>query len=407
MLGVEQNISSSFWRSLEADESSKLHVHRCSIENSTDLEKGDWDVIVVGSKVQFHLPLADSIRKKHIQGLKIVLTEKENLRAAIDFWGSEVYSYLLKPVNRDLFRLLWQNAVERVELNKKVSRLSQERKRQRADGIAKEEYLKDLFTSHLTMQELNQEKTNFLARTSHELLTPLTALKGYLELVANGKPGPVNEVQLQALNASLDICRRLHRLSMSLTDHTALEQSHYRLQFETRDILECLSQAVSELQGLINEKGLDFKLETNGKIPPFQFDFDRMLQVFVNLIENAVKFTPAGGTIRVRCNAHVWDRRTAREMIYGQQERRFNVSDFDFNSVRICVEDNGPGVPPEFMTEIFEEYSRVESDNGSPRGFGLGLAVSRRIVLAHQGKIWVEGKTGQGSAFKVLIPVTL
>jgi len=408
LLGVDSHAKTFLRKHVEAQAASKAHLHSCALEDTGPLQSGQWDLIIVGDAVQSHPELANLIKKDRVPGLKIVLTERENLRSAFEFWGTKVYSYLLKPLGRELFQLLWQNAVERVELSRKVSRLRKQRDRQREGVFEQQEVLKDLFISHLKMQELNQEKTNFLARTSHELLSPLTALQGYLEVVAHGKAGAVNELQSRVLNSSLESCQRLIRLAKSLTDLVALDQDQSLtfLHLESGDIQECLLRARSELDGRIEAKGLLLTMETDSTIPRFKFDFDRMQQVFVNLMENACKYTSAGGSIHVRCAPYFWERRTVRELIHGGAERRRHSSPSGFNSVRVTVADTGIGIPAEFLHDIFEEYSRAANGNGSPRGFGLGLAVTRRIALAHQGKIWAESAPGQGSIFTVLIPLS-
>ena len=408
LLGVDSHAKSFLRKHLEVQAAPKARLHSCALEDNVAPQNGHWDLIIVGGAVQSHPELTNLIKKDRVQGLKIILTERENLHSAFEFWGTKVYSYLLKPLHRELFQLLWQNAVERVELSKRVSRLRKQRDRQRAGVFEQQEVLKDLFISHLKMQELNQEKNSFLARTSHELLSPLTALHGYLEVVAHGKAGAVNELQSRVLNSSLESCQRLIRLAKSLTDLVALDQdlSMSFLHLESGDIQECLLRARSELNGRIEANGLLLTMETDPAVPRFQFDFDRMQQVFVNLMENAAKYTPAGGSIHVRCASYFWERRTVREMIYGEAERRRHSSPSGFNSVRITVADTGVGIPAEFLHDIFEEYSRAANGNGSPRGFGLGLAVTRRIVLAHQGKIWAESAPGQGSTFTVLIPLS-
>ena len=143
--------------------------------------------------------------------------------------------------------------------------------------------------AHLKLQELDQEKISFLARTSHELRTPLTALQGYLKLLTHGKAGVVNELQSDLLIRSLDSCRRLLGLANSLMDLSALNGSRTRLQLESGDIQECVSRAALELRQAIEAKGLELKIDNDGGIPKFRFDFDRMHQVVVNLLENALQ----------------------------------------------------------------------------------------------------------------------
>ena len=145
-----------------------VRVHSSSLEDDRSLQSFRWDVVIVDSEVQSHTELALQVKKNRIPGLKLILTDKERLQSSIHFWGTGVYSYLLKPVNRQLFQLLWQNVLERLELSKKLSRLAKKRKKDQAGEQEQQEVFKDLFASHLKLQGFFQEKEDFLARTSHE-----------------------------------------------------------------------------------------------------------------------------------------------------------------------------------------------------------------------------------------------
>lgn len=382
-----------------------VHFHSSPLESGTLPRNGGWDAMVLDRRVQSLTDVADAIKRNKLEGLKIVLTEKENLHSDIEFWGSDVYSYLLKPVDRQLFQLVWQNALQRIQRTRKRSGLEKPRQRQKTRVFREQEILKDLFVMHLEIQELDQQRTNFLARTSHELRTPLTALQGYLELLAKGKAGTVNPLQGDLLSRSLESCRRLLRLANSLMDLSALDGSRAQLQLAPGHLWECLSRAIRELNHAADGKGLTLRTECSAEIPSFCFDVDRIQQVFLNLLENAVKFTPAGGAVHIRCAPYFWERRTVREMMYALQNRRGETPPPNYNSVRITVEDTGVGIPPDFLQDIFEEYSRAVTGNGGPTGFGLGLAVARQVVLAHQGKIWAESQLGVGSSFTVLLPI--
>ncbi len=415
LLGLEPKVEGLLRKHTETSSTQKVHFHSSQAENGTDFTARRWDVIVLDRSIKGNVHLAEAIQKNNLEGLKIVLTERENLDSAIKFWGPAIYSYILKPVNWMLFQVIWQQALERIRLNSKLFRLEKQQgkkhekqqKKRRAHAPQQEEILKDLFVTHLKMQELDQGKTDFLARTSHELRTPLTALRGYLELLAHNKAGAVNDLQAHLLSRSLDTCRRLQGLSNSLMDLSTLNNSRTHLQMEMGNIQECLAQAVAELSQVIEEKNLELRFDNAAEIPKFRFNADQMHQVFVNLLDNAVKFTPAGGEIHIRSLPYFWERRTVRELVFAQQDRRVVVSPAGFNSVRISVEDTGRGIPPECLQDIFQEYSRVVNGNGSPKGFGLGLAVARKVVMAHEGKVWAENRQGQGSAFSVLIPTSL
>lgn len=365
-----------------------------------------WDLIFFDDKVRIYPPVAEAIKENDLEGLKVVLIEKKDLRPAINFWGTSIYGCLLKPVDRELLGMVWRNARERIQLRRKLSHLGNQRKKLRGLVLEHQETSKDIFVSHLEMQELHQKKTNFLARTAHQFGTPLTALQGYLELLAKQKTGSVNALQFELLQRSLDSCRRLSHLASSLMDLSALDGIRGHLQFQMGDMQQCLSGAASELSQAVERKGLHLKIHIDPEIPRFRFDPDRMHEVFANLLDNACKFTAPGGSIRVHCEPHFWERRTVCEMIDATKERRGSAAAARCNSVRIVVEDTGVGILSESLRDIFEAYTRGVKGDGSGKGFGLGLAVARQIVLAHQGEIWAVSKPDQGSLFTVLIPTS-
>lgn len=406
LLGIEPAAESALRKYAADDARTPVKFHSPAQETWPAIEPAAWDLIVLDWRVRNSPALAKAIKKNNLQGLKIVLTEQENLDTAIEFWGAGIYRYLLQPINRELFRLVWQSSQERMVLDRKLSRLEKERRKQRAKDHEQQELSKDLFVMHLKMQAMVQDKTNFLAMTSHELRTPLAAVQGYLELLHGGKMGPLDELQADVVARSLESSRRMLRLVNSLGDLSALHGSDKNLQLEQGDIRKCVARSVCDLKQAAEKKGVSLELACGVEMPLCRFDFDRMGQVVANLVENAIKFTPAEGTIRVRCEPHFWERRSVHEMILGTlRERRNGTHPPDANSIQIVVEDTGVGIPGEFLNDIFEEYSRAPNGNGS-RGFGLGLAVVRQIVAAHAGKIWAESRVGEGSSFRVLIPVS-
>ena len=406
LLGVDAPFKRLLRESPGAASVPKVRFSSHSLKGDRVPEVRRWDLILFDGKVRIYPRLAEAIKQNQVEGLKIVLTEKGDLRLAIDFWGTSIYSYLLKPVDRELLWLVLRNARERIQLRRQLSHLGNERDKLRAIVLEHQETSKDIFVSHLEMQELNQKKTNFLARVAHQLGTPLTALQGYLELLANRKTGRVNELQLQLLQRSLDSCRRLSQLAGSLMDLSALDGIEGRLQLQVGDIQDCISGAASELRQTIEKKGLCLKIRTVSRIPSFRFDPDRMHEVFANLLDNACKFTTPGGSICVHCAPYSWERRTVQEIIEAPKERRGRAAPARYNSVRVVVEDTGVGISRESLQDIFEAYTRGMKGSGAGKGFGLGLAVARQIVLAHQGKIWAESKGDQCSSFTVLLPTS-
>jgi signal transduction histidine kinase len=141
----------------------------------------------------------------------------------------------------------------------------------------------------------------------------------------------------------------------------------------------------------------------NEKVPEFAFDGPKVERVVSNLLENASKFTPAGGTVWLHAEPYMWERRSIAKPAIVQERRRRPLT--APNSVKISVSDTGPGIPPEYHLEIFDDFFRLPS-NEKTEGMGLGLAIARRLVLGMAGKIWVESEPGAGCKFSFIVPLS-
>ena len=150
-------------------------------------------------------------------------------------------------------------------------------------------------------------------------------------------------------------------------------------------------------------KRLRWEFRPDGNLKPLLFDQLKLQHVISNLVDNAVKFTPMGGNVRVSTSTYLWERRTYRQNLPLATERRLS-SNSQPNAVRINISDNGPGIPAEYHQEIFNEFLRLQQTSDS-HGMGLGLAIARRLIEAHGGKIWVESEPGHGSTFSLLLPM--
>jgi signal transduction histidine kinase len=151
---------------------------------------------------------------------------------------------------------------------------------------------------------------------------------------------------------------------------------------------------------VFEQKGVLLQCPATPEDLRFSFDSQKLQQVISNLLENALRFTPAGGRVTVSAALHFWDRRSERRLV--AEERRVRSHNAP-NSARIVVADTGPGIAPEFQQEIFEEFFSASPPGIAP-GIGLGLTIARHLVHAHGGKIWVESAPGSGSQFYILIP---
>jgi signal transduction histidine kinase len=259
----------------------------------------------------------------------------------------------------------------------------------------------NLLHEYRELRERFQRTTNALASAAHDLKTPLSILNGYVELLQSEKLGPVSERQREVLKDMQSSGKRLQQFIQDFLMYSVLETGGLRMQFEAGDINQCLSEMCRMWSGRFQERGLALYFLANDKLPAFPFDSPKLERVISNLLENAFKFTPQGGTVWLHAEPHMWERRVASALQAPGERRRRNVS--QPNSVRVSVADTGPGIPAEFHQEVFDDFFRLPS-NTSTDGMGLGLAIARRLVHGMEGKIWVESEPGAGCKFSFLIP---
>ena len=258
------------------------------------------------------------------------------------------------------------------------------------------------------MQEYTQLRerylrtTNALASAAHDLKTPLAILNGYVELLQSEKLGELNERQREVLRDMRSNGQRLQRYIQDFLSFSVLETGELRMRFETANVNACLSEVCRLWSPRFQEKGLALYFLANEKVIEFPFDAPKVERIVSNLLENSFKFTPAGGTVWLHAEPYMWERRTTTVPAVHQERRRRPLS--TANSVKISVSDTGPGVPPEYRLEIFDDFFRLPSSDKT-EGMGLGLAIARRLVNGMGGKIWVESEPGAGCKFSFILPL--
>ena len=252
------------------------------------------------------------------------------------------------------------------------------------------------------LRERYLRTTNAPASAAHDLKTPLAILNGYVEVLQSEKLGGLNERQREVLRDMRSNGQRLQRYIQDFLSFSVLETGELRMRFEAGNINACLSEVCRLWSPRFQEKGLALYFLANDKVPEFPFDAPKVERVVSNLLENASKFTPAGGTVWLHAEPYMWERRTLSSPALGQERRRRPIS--QPNSVKISVSDTGPGVPPEYHLEIFDDFFRLPTTEKS-EGMGLGLAIARRLVQGMGGKIWVESELGAGCKFSFIIPM--
>jgi len=243
----------------------------------------------------------------------------------------------------------------------------------------------DLRDANRELESLDQAKADLVANVSHELKTPLTALRGYLELLAQGDLGSVPPEAERALDVCLKNVRRLSLRIEELVELSRLEKSGVpRLIMDTVHLGRMLQGVVETMLPRLEEHGLVCSLNLATDLPGIAASPEHLERTFLNLLDNAVKFTSPGGVIRVSAEPSAHDGRTG---------------------VLVRVADTGVGIPPGEQLRIFDRFYQVDpSARRRYGGMGLGLALVRSIVEAHRGAVWVNSEVGRGSTFFVWLP---
>jgi signal transduction histidine kinase len=247
-----------------------------------------------------------------------------------------------------------------------------------------------------------RKTTNALASAAHDLKTPLSILNGYIELLQSQKLGPLNERQREVMDDMFSSGQRLQHFIQDFLTFSVLEIGELRMQFVEGDMNACLSEVCRLWSGRFHQRGLALYFLANDKLTSFAFDAPKVQRVISNLLENASKYTPEGGTVWLHAEPHMWERRTvSKSGLPGERRRQStNIP----NAVKVSVADTGPGIRPEFHLEIFDDFFRLPGSE-SAEGMGLGLAIARRLLQGMNGKIWVESEPGAGCKFSFLIPM--
>jgi signal transduction histidine kinase len=260
----------------------------------------------------------------------------------------------------------------------------------------------ELLKTIARLEEDLRGRTGILAAAAHELKTPLAIVAGYIEVLLGGKPGPLNERQRQILDETRSNCARLQRFIQNFLTLAALETGKLTLKIEIADLDACVTELFDVWLTRYQAKGVALYFPQTQNVEPFAFDYAKIQHVISNLLENALKFTPPGGTVWLLLEPQMWERRISQSSRISEERRRHLVR---ANAVRVTVADTGTGISPEYHREVFDDFFRVPSTENESTSTGLGLAIARRLVQAHGGKIWVESEIGSGSKFSFVLPL--
>lgn len=239
------------------------------------------------------------------------------------------------------------------------------------------------------LRELDKLKSTFLANMSHELRTPMNAIIGYTDLLLDGVDGPINEDQEKSLKKVASNARHLLQLINDVLDISKIEAGKMKLNIKEIDIKWLVENLIHTFEPQLKIKGLSLSIEIPDNLPLAYGDEDRIKEIFINLIANAIKFTHEGG---ITIYARISERgiKPGEEPIF----------------MEICISDTGIGIKEEDLGKIFDKFVQVDLTTVRQyEGTGLGLSIARGLVALHKGVIWVESKYGEGSKFCFTLPL--
>jgi signal transduction histidine kinase len=242
------------------------------------------------------------------------------------------------------------------------------------------------------VNEANRAKSEFVSMVSHELKTPITAIRGYTDLMLAGLTGEVNDKQKSFLETITANIRRMDNLIKDLTDISRIETGQLNVHLEPIAFANVVSETMQATRSIHESKNITVQLQMPNDLPPVLGDHSRLVQVLTNLLSNAYKYSPSHTDVAITVHPD------------------YTPSNNGLNSPRpviVCaVKDNGYGISPEDQARLFTKFFRSEDSNirVSP-GTGLGLSITKGIVELHHGEIWMESELEQGTTFYFTVPL--
>lgn len=333
--------------------------------------EGNFDLVLIDVVLpdMRGVDLLKPILEKDPDAVCVIITGYATVELAVQAIRSGAYDFLSKPFTADVLRMTVAQGLERRRLSLEAKRLQKIEEEARELARAKEE-----------LERLDRFKTTFMWTVAHELRAPLNALQSFLLAILKGYIPP--EEQREVLERAVQRVQELLDLVDDLLKLAAAKSGKGLEKREPVSLADVLEKVAPLFQKEAEAKGLVWSLEVRAR-PIVQADPDQMAQVWSNLISNAVKYTPAGGRVRVVL----------------EEQDGWAVG---------TVEDTGIGIAPQDLGRIFEEFYRTpQAKEIAPRGTGLGLPLVKQIVEGHGGSIAVESEVGRGSRFVFRLPVSV
>ncbi len=235
-----------------------------------------------------------------------------------------------------------------------------------------------MLTDVTRLRRLDELKTGLISTVSHELKTPLTSVRLAIHVLMSEKLGGLSVKQMELLEAARQDSDRLYRVIEDLLELSHLESGGAEMQLQPMNVEDLLLRVMERNRAAFIDRGIELKMESPGDAPPVLADPNRVWHIFDNLLNNALKYTPRGGQVRLSAQ-------------------------LEGTMMRFAVEDTGKGIPPEYLARIFEKFFRVPGQEQSDSG--LGLSIAKEFVEAQKGHIEVTSQAGKGTTFYFTLPV--
>ncbi|MFH0921453.1 MAG: hybrid sensor histidine kinase/response regulator [Fibrobacterota bacterium] len=336
------------------------------------LDTKTWDIVISDFAMpQFNgMQALQLIKKRKLDLPFIIVSGAIGEDTAVEAMKNGAHDYIMKD---NLVRLA--PAVQRELHHAKI------RAARRRAIVTIKRMNEDLLKANEDLKAIDEMKTNLLSNVSHELRTPLVAIRGFTELVLSGESGELNDTQRHQLKISLRNVERLLSLINNLLDFSNVNFGKENLRLEKTDLRELVYDHSVYIQPTAQAKKVKLTLQLPETPVRVDCDREKMGRVFANLYDNALKFTPSGGTIKVI------------------------VAVTEGKNAEVSVTDTGPGIPKPAQKRIFERFFQIDSTSTRTHGgIGLGLALCHEIIQLHNGTIMLKSKEGKGSTFTVSLP---
>ena len=365
----ERNIREFLFVALSRVDEFSVELAENGEEALRKIEKGQFDLVLADLKMprMDGLQLIAEIINSKPDILTVLMTGYGTIDTALKAIKGGASDYIMKPLDINELVLGLRKILEERHRFVKLSDLAAQVER-----------------GHQELKKLDEMKSEFISLASHELRTPLTALKCATQLMLVGKAGKMSRTQREFLAVSEVNVNRLTKIVNDLLDLLLIQSGKVEMNFEDLDLAELVEFVIACLKARAEEKSIRLEGEILKGIPTIYGDREKVVKILLNLIGNAIKFTPEHGEVSV----------SARVV---EEEDRVSVS----------VKDSGMGIPQDQLECIFKKFHHVEdASHSAADGPGLGLAITKGLVEALRGEISVESEVGEGSIFTFTLPLS-